>query len=106
MQIKFFNFLPCPWSPAQKLQTGFDAGIVCEASDRDALSQFLPAIFQYKFIEDHLKSDSMQWVIGLFVGHERILSIFSNKVWPVPGNLRSLMIRATVDVFPVRSTKL
>jgi len=69
LQIQRFNFLSGPGSAAQKLQTGFDAGIVGKALDGDALSHFIPAVLLYQLIQDHFKRNSVGGIIGLWICH-------------------------------------
>ncbi len=44
VEIQFFNLRSRPGRPAEKLQTGFDAGVKIEAANVDAPAEFRPAV--------------------------------------------------------------
>ena len=68
-QIQFFHLFSCPGRPAQKLQTGLDAGVIRKALNGNAPAQFIPAIMLHKADQDHFKRYTMQGIVRLFVDH-------------------------------------
>ena len=69
IQVKLLDLCPRPGGAPQKLQTGFDTGILVKAFDGDAPSQFSPAILLDKLGEDHFKRNSVQGIVGLWGSH-------------------------------------
>ena len=61
--VKVFYFLSCPWSFAEKFQTGTDAGVVGEAFYADMDSHFGPAHVFYKVLENCLERDAVKRVV-------------------------------------------
>ena len=53
----------------QKLQAGLHRRIISEAIDINSSAQLLPAIAINKAYHHFLKSDAVQRVVGLFIGH-------------------------------------
>ena len=68
-QIQFFHLFSCPGRPAQKLQTGLDAGIIRKALNGNAPAQFFPAVMLHKAGQDHFKRYAMQGIVRLSVDH-------------------------------------
>ena len=75
---KVFDFLPGPGSLTQKLQAGFDTGIVGKAFYRNAPAKLKPAMVLHQLIQHHFKSDAVQRIIGLRVGFRHNF-VFSRK---------------------------
>ncbi len=66
MEVQRLNFCSCPGCFPQKTQAGFDAWIILETADADALAQFGPAIMLQKALQNDLKGESVKGIVGLF----------------------------------------
>lgn len=56
-QVKGFNFLSGPWSPAQEFEAGVNSGVVSETFKRYLLSKFWPAVVLDKALQNHFQAD-------------------------------------------------
>jgi len=68
-QVQIFDLFSCPGSFSQKVQTGFDAGILLKTFDRDAPAHFFPTNIFNQVVQDHFERDSVQGILRLFVHH-------------------------------------
>lgn len=59
-QVQLLHFLSCPRSPAQEFQTGFDAGVVCEAAYWHGFSHRFPAHTFGQMGDDLFQCDAFQ----------------------------------------------
>jgi hypothetical protein len=74
-QEQLLDLFSRPGCLAQKLQTGFNAGIIREAFDRNSSAQVIPTMLLHQMVEYHFQCYAMQWVVWLFVGHVVLLII-------------------------------
>lgn len=70
--IPSFDSFSCPGSFAEKGKTGFHAGIVEEATDRDSASHLSPTISRDEVFDDGFQRNSVQGIAGMGNGHECI----------------------------------
>jgi len=68
-KVQLFYLGSGPGRGAQKLQAGFDAGVLLEAVDVYQLAQFLPAIVINQLVENGFQREAMQGIIFLCVVH-------------------------------------
>ena len=67
-QVELLHFFSRPGRFSQKLQARFEGGIIHKTADRDAPTQFFPAI-DFLQVRDHIRQfDAVQGVIGLRIG--------------------------------------
>jgi hypothetical protein len=67
LDVEGLDFLPGPRRPAQKFQTGFDAGILLKAMDVNPSGQILPAIVRLQLDQQCFERNALQGVSVLRV---------------------------------------
>ena len=80
--VQLFDLFPGPGRSSKKFQTGFHAGVINKALDRDTPAQFLPAILAHQMVQDHFQRYTMQGIVRLFNGHELLFIYLYNKPAP------------------------
>lgn len=75
--IKFFYFLPCPRSFAQKLEAGVDAWVAVKAVDANLIPKLFPAIIIYELHQNTLQCFAVQGIVFLFF-HTQVLVLASS----------------------------
>jgi hypothetical protein len=68
---EIFHFLARPRCLAEKLEAGFDRGIIIEAANFHAFTEAFPAIEFLQADHDLLKGHTVERVVDLFLGHLR-----------------------------------
>ena len=61
LQIQLLHFGTCPRCAPEELQTGFDTGVVREATDRYGIRHRLPAHALGQLCDNGFESDSLHW---------------------------------------------
>ena len=64
-QIQFFHLPARPRGTAQEFQARFYAGVVVETADVDFITEVFPSIKINQPVQDHFKSDAMEWIVRL-----------------------------------------
>ena len=71
MLVEDLDLIPGPVRLSEKLEAGFDRGVITEAIDLDAEGEVVPAVFLNKLVEHSFQSDAVQGVVA----HESFLAV-------------------------------
>jgi len=71
LNVEPLHFASCPRRSSQKLETRRYARIELKTTDSNPSREFFPAQLVRQLSHNHLECDSVQWVVGLGIGHCR-----------------------------------
>lgn len=69
LKVEPLDFASCPRCTSQELETGSNARIELKTTDSNPSREFFPAQLVHQLSHYHLECDSVDWIVGLGIGH-------------------------------------